>query len=75
MRYLMTYDDDKRHSTAQRIQDGIAAYTQRFGHAPNVVAVSVDEPACELVTERKATIQKNNYWFGFTPDAGPQSPQ
>lgn len=69
MLYLMTYDDDKRHPVAQRIAEGIAAYTARFGQRPNVIAVNTDEPADERVTKRLATIGRNNYWFGYREEA------
>jgi hypothetical protein len=62
--YLGWYDDNPKHTTAQKIAEACQAYTERFGVRPNLVLVNRDE-LCEVagITVRsEGYIRRNNYW-------------
>lgn len=64
MLLLQCYDDNPKHTAAQRIAEACAAYVARFGCAPNLVLVNerdagVTAEGCEVRAERR--IGPNNY--------------
>lgn len=73
MLYLMFYDDTPKKPAALKIQEAIAAYERRFGHAPNVLWCREAVEGTGLRVEAKTTVQVNNYWLTFDP-AAPRLP-
>ena len=66
--YLGWYDDNPKHTIAQKIADAIAAYRQRYGVLPNIALVSEADGATATVegigvrVERR--VQRNNVQVG-----------
>ncbi len=66
-RFLMWYDDNPKLSVAKKIEEAIAAYTDRFrGIEPNVVLVNEEEVVEHNGVQVRgvAHIRRNNYWVG-----------
>ena len=67
MSYLGWFDDNPKRPTAQKIDDAIAAYVERFKTRPSVVLVNAAELVARAdgITVRAETyIRRNNYWVG-----------
>lgn len=65
--YLFWYDDSTKKATALKIEEAIAAYTNRFKARPNVVLVNeVDRAEIKGVQIRsEGYIRRNNFWVGW----------
>ena len=65
--YLFWYDDSTKKTTALKIQEAIAAYTNRFKSRPNVVLVNeADRAEIKGVQVRsEGYIRRNNFWVGW----------
>ena len=68
MNFIVWYDDDKRHTLAQRIADACEAFQARMGVAATVALISPDDgpaPTDALVRiEARNTIRRNTVWVG-----------
>lgn len=71
--YLFWYDDNTKKATTIKIEEAIAAYTDRFKVRPNVVLVNEAdrvEPIDTLKTKgvmvrSEGYIRRNNFWVGW----------
>ncbi|RRR74414.1 MAG: hypothetical protein EI684_07125 [Candidatus Viridilinea halotolerans] len=75
--YLMWYDDSPRISTVNKIEDAIAAYSERFGGVqPTVVLVNDEDlTSMEGVEVRGATnVRRNTFWVGREDGLVPERP-
>lgn len=64
MLLLQCYDDNPKHTVAQRIAEACAAYVARFGCSPNLVLVNEADvgavvAGCEIKVSRY--VGRNNY--------------
>lgn len=65
--FLMWYDDSPRLSTARKIEEAMAAYSDRFGGAqPTLVLVNIEDLTSMVGVEvRDATnVRRNTFWVG-----------
>ncbi len=67
MLFLHWFDDNPKHTTAQRLADAAQAYAVRFGVQPNVALVSEQDASvtltgCEVRAGKR--IGPNNYQVG-----------
>jgi hypothetical protein len=65
--YYVWYDENAQKPAIEKIHEAIAAYTNRFAIAPNLVLVHVDEKAelAGVVIRGERNIQRNNFWVGM----------
>jgi hypothetical protein len=66
--YLAWYDDSTKKSTEQKIAEAIAAYTDKFRSAPNVVLVSEEDKDVAVpgvLIRSEGYIRKSNFWIGW----------
>lgn len=65
--YLGWFDDNAKHTQAQKIADAIGAYVARFGVQPNVVLVNKEELIEVAGVDVRAAgyIRRNNVWVGW----------
>lgn len=66
MSYLGWFDDSPKKTAVLKIEEGIAAYVERFKTRPNVVLVNeADRADVRGVLVRAETyIRRNNFWIG-----------
>ncbi|NTU78803.1 MAG: hypothetical protein HGA45_05275 [Chloroflexales bacterium] len=65
--FLMWYDDNPKLSVARKIEDAIAAYSDRFsGVKPTLVLVSEEEITefAGIKVRGVATVRRHTYWVG-----------
>lgn len=64
--YLCWYDDNAKKAAARKIEEAIAAYTDRFKARPNVVLVNEADRAeiQGVVVRSESYIRRNNFWVG-----------
>ncbi|PDW04877.1 hypothetical protein [Candidatus Viridilinea mediisalina] len=75
--FLVWYDDSPRISTVRKIEDAIAAYSDRFGGIePTLVLVNdQDVTSLEGVEVRTATnVRRNTFWVGREDGLAPERP-
>ena len=68
-RFLGWYDDTPNKPPTQKIAEGCAAFTARFGTAPRVVLVNArdlpTEPPPDLRIEVRTSMQPNTFFIGM----------
>jgi hypothetical protein len=65
--FLMWYDDNPKLSVARKIEDAIAAYSDRFrGVKPTLVLMNEEEvtQVAGVVVRGVNTVRRNTYWVG-----------
>ncbi len=65
--YLMWYDDDRKKPVIHKIEEGVAAYKQRFQQQPNVVLLSENEQVegtLDVQLRPVAFIRPSNFYIG-----------
>lgn len=65
--FLMWYDDNPKLSVARKIEDAIAAYSDRFrGVKPTLVLMNEEEvtQVAGIVVRGVNTVRRNTYWVG-----------
>lgn len=65
--FLMWYDDNPKLSVARKIEDAIAAYSDRFrGVRPTLVLMNEEEvtQVAGVVVRGVNTVRRNTYWVG-----------
>jgi hypothetical protein len=65
--FLMWYDDNPKLSVARKIEDAIAAYSDRFrGVKPTLVLMNEEEvtQVAGMVVRGVNTVRRNTYWVG-----------
>jgi hypothetical protein len=67
MLFLMWFDDSAKKTTEAKIAEAIAAYTDKFRSAPNVVLVNEGEMASVpgVLIRPERYIRKSNFWIGY----------
>lgn len=65
--YLFWYDDNTKKPTTIKIEEAIAAYTDRFKSRPNVVLVNEADRADiqGVLVRSEGYIRRNNFWVGW----------
>lgn len=65
--YLFWYDDSAKKATTLKIEEAIAAYTNRFKTRPNVVLVNeADRTEIKgMLVRSEGYIRRNNFWVGW----------
>ena len=71
MQFFVWYDDSPKKPAADKMQEAIAAYVERFKTRPSLVLVNaVDHMEMTEVTVRsERTVQRNTFWVGCDDDA------
>jgi len=66
MQFFVWYDDSPKKPTADKMQEAIAAYVERFKMRPSLVLVNaIDHVQMTEVTVRaERTVQPNSFWVG-----------
>ena len=65
--FLMWYDDNPKLSVTRKIEDAIAAYSDRFrGVKPTLVLMNEEEvtQVAGVVVRGVNTVRRNTYWVG-----------
>ena len=65
--FLMWYDDNPKLSVVKKIEEAIAAYSDRWpGVRPTLVLVNEDELTeyAGVLVRGVNTVRRNNYWVG-----------
>lgn len=65
--FLMWYDDNPKLSVARKIEDAIAAYSDRFrGVKPTLVLMNEEEVTqiAGVIVRGVTTVRRNTYWVG-----------
>ena len=65
--YLGWFDDNPKHTHADRIGGAIAAFVARYGTHPTVVLVNEDElvQVAGVDVRSESYIRRNNVWVGM----------
>lgn len=65
--FLMWYDDNPKLSVVRKVEDAIAAYSDRFrGVKPTLVLMNEEEvtQVAGMVVRGVNTVRRNTYWVG-----------
>ncbi len=65
--FLMWYDDNPKLSVVKKVEDAIAAYSDRFhGVKPTLVLMNEEEVTqiAGVVVRGVSTVRRNTYWVG-----------
>jgi hypothetical protein len=65
--FLMWYDDNPKLSVTRKIEDAIAAYSDRFrGVKPTLVLMNEEEvtQVAGMVVRGVNTVRRNTFWVG-----------
>ena len=67
MFFFVWYDDSSKKLAADKLQEAIVAYVERFKIPPALVLVnSVDMvELAGIVVRCERTVQPNNFWLGY----------
>ena len=64
--FLGWFDDEKKKSSAEKIEEAVERYVARFGEAPNICLVNAEDLAtCDGVEVKVADyVRPNHFWVG-----------
>jgi hypothetical protein len=67
MLYFVWYDDSSKKLTADKLQEAIAAYIERFKIPPTLVLVNAADivERAGIVVRCERTVQPNSFWLGY----------
>lgn len=66
--FLGWFDDNAKKTTAEKVNEAIAAYVVRFGTRPNIVLVNEADRVVEvqgMKVRSESYIRRNNFWVGW----------
>ncbi len=64
--FLGWFDDEKKKSPAEKIEEAVERYVARFGEAPNICLVNANDLATFDGVEVKVAeyVRPNHFWVG-----------
>lgn len=67
MRFFVWYDDTPKKLAADKLQEAIAAYVNRFRIAPKLVLANAADALgpSGLTVRYEHTVQPNTFWLGY----------
>ena len=67
MLYFVWYDDSSKKLTADKLQEAIVAYVERFKIPPTLVLVNAADivERAGIVVRCERTVQPNTFWLGY----------
>ena len=71
MVFFVWYDDSPKKLTADKLQDAIAAYVERFQTRPTLVLINAADhhERTDITVRSERTVQPNTFWLGHQDHA------